>query len=32
MKRDACLQILPFIMYRVPNKGALLQVPLTELP
>jgi hypothetical protein len=32
MKRDTCLQSLPFITYRVHRKGTPLQVPLTELP
>jgi hypothetical protein len=29
---DDCLQSLPYIASSIPSKGALLQVPLTELP
>jgi hypothetical protein len=32
MKRDARPRCLPFITFRVPSKGAPLQVPLTEFP
>jgi len=32
MERDARLHSLPIHTFRVPNKGASLQIPLTELP
>jgi hypothetical protein len=32
LERDACPQGLLYITFKVPCKGAPLQVPLTELP